>query len=78
MLIEDEESLLNVIISREVYNRYRAIFKLSPFVCVYGILQREGELINIQAQSFAEMPFSEGSAADSRRSGNDRRQNNWT
>ncbi len=67
MLIEDEESLLNVIIFRDVYNRCRSIFKLSPFVCVYGILKREGELINIQAQSFTEMSFSKGSSADSRR-----------
>ncbi len=78
MLIEDEESLLNVIISRDVYNRYRSIFKLSPFVCVCGILQREGELINIQAQYFTEMSFGKGSAADPGRSGNSGRQNNWT
>ena len=78
MLIEDEESLLNVIISRDVYNRYRSIFKISPFVCVCGILQREGELINIQAQYFTEMSFGNRLAADARRSGNDRRQNNWT
>lgn len=78
MLIEDEESLLNVIISRDVYNRYRSIFKLSPFVCVCGILQREDELINIQAQYFTEMPFNKGSAADPGRIGNSGRQNNWT
>ena len=43
MTLEDESGLLNVVISPDIYAKYRSIFKLSPFVYVYGILQREGE-----------------------------------
>jgi error-prone DNA polymerase len=55
MTLEDESGLLNVAIFPDIYAEYRSIFKLSPFVYVYGILQREGDLISIQAQSFAEL-----------------------
>ncbi len=58
MTLEDESGLLNVAIFPDIYAEYRSIFKLSPFVYVYGILQREGDLISIQAQSFAELSFS--------------------
>ena len=57
MLLEDESGLLNVVISPTIYGKYRSIFKLSPCVCVYGILQREGDLISIQAKSFEELSF---------------------
>ena len=55
MLLEDESGLLNVVIYPAVYAKYRSIFKLSPCVRVYGILQREGDLISIQANSFQEL-----------------------
>ncbi len=57
MLLEDESGLLNVVIYPTVYAKYRSIFKLSPCVRVYGILQREGDLISIQAKSFEELSF---------------------
>ena len=57
MLLEDESGLLNVVIYPAVYAKYRSVFKLSPCVRVYGILQREGDLISIQANSFQELSF---------------------
>lgn len=57
MLLEDESGMLNVVIYPTVYAKYRSIFKLSPCVCVYGILQREGNLISIQANSFEGLSF---------------------
>lgn len=57
MLLEDESGLLNVVIYPTIYAKYRSIFKLSPCVRVYGILQREGDLISIQANSFEEVSF---------------------
>ena len=57
MLLEDESGLLNVVISPTIYGKYRSIFKLAPCVRVYGILQREGGLISIQAKSFEELSF---------------------
>ena len=57
MLLEDESGMLNVVIYPTIYAKYRSIFKLSPCVRVYGILQREGDLISIQAKSFEELSF---------------------
>ena len=57
LLLEDESGLLNVVIPPTIYRRYRSVFKLSPIIRVYGILQREGDLISIQAKSFEEVSF---------------------
>ena len=57
LLLEDESGLINVIISPQVYEQYRSIFKLSPFVVACGTLQRHGELVSIQAKSFEKFVF---------------------
>ena len=57
LLLEDESGLINVVISPQVFEQYRSIFKLSPFVVVCGKLQRSGELISVQAKSFEKFVF---------------------
>ena len=52
LLLEDEVGLINVVISPSVYEQYRAVFRLAPFVCVWGTLQRRDGVIHIQAQVF--------------------------
>ena len=52
LVLEDENGLLNVVIDPQVYERYRSIFKLSPFVSVRGIMQRRDEVIHVKARSF--------------------------
>ena len=52
LLLEDEAGLINVVISPSVYEQYRAVFRLAPFVCVWDTLQRRDGVIHIQAQVF--------------------------
>ena len=52
LVLEDEKGLLNVVITPQVYDRYRSIFRLSPFVFVRGLVQRRDGVIHVKAQSF--------------------------
>ena len=52
LVLEDENGLLNVVITPQVYQQYRSIFKLSPFVSVRGFVQRRDGIIHVKARSF--------------------------
>ena len=52
LVLEDEEGLLNVVITPQIYERYRSIIKLSPFVSVRGFMQRRDGVIHVKARSF--------------------------
>jgi len=47
--LEDEYGLLNVILKPRVYEKYRQIARLEPFIIVEGTLQKEDGIINIVA-----------------------------
>ncbi len=49
MTLEDEHGLINVILKPRVYEKYRQIARLEPFVIVEGTLQKEDGIINIVA-----------------------------
>jgi error-prone DNA polymerase len=48
--LEDEHGLVNVILRPKVYEKYRQIARLEPFIVVEGILQKKDEVVNIVAQ----------------------------
>ena len=52
LVLEDENGLLNLVITPQVYQQYRSIFKLSPFVSVRGFVQRRDGIIHVKARSF--------------------------
>ena len=56
LTLEDESGLINVIIPPDVYETYRSVVKLSPFVCVKGKLQRQDNVLSIRAESFERLP----------------------
>ena len=52
LVLEDEDSLVNVVVTPQVYHQYSSIFKLSPFVYVRGTVQRRDGIIHVKARSF--------------------------
>lgn len=53
LTLEDEWGLINVIVRPKVYSRYRQIVQAEPLLFVHGKLQREGEVVNVIANSIA-------------------------
>ena len=52
LVLEDEDGLMNVVVTPQVYQQYRSIFKLSPFVSVRGFVQRRDGIIHVKVRSF--------------------------
>ena len=52
LVLEDEDGLVNVVVTPQVYHQYSSIFKLSPFVYVRGTVQRRDGIIHVKARSF--------------------------
>ncbi|HLA65806.1 MAG TPA: hypothetical protein VK600_04405, partial [Candidatus Saccharimonadales bacterium] len=48
--LEDETGMINVTVRPQVYNTHRAILHRHPLLVVDGILQVEGEVLNVVAQ----------------------------
>jgi error-prone DNA polymerase len=48
--LEDEHGLVNVILRPRVYEKYRQIARLEPFIVVEGILQKKDGVVNVVAQ----------------------------
>jgi error-prone DNA polymerase len=48
--LEDETGMINVTVRPQVYTTYRAILHRHPLLVVDGILQVEGEVLNVVAQ----------------------------
>ena len=57
LVLEDECGLLNVVIMPDVYERYRPVFKLSPFMYVRGLVQRRDGIIHVKARSFKRLDW---------------------
>jgi DNA polymerase III alpha subunit len=50
LTLEDEDGMLNVIVQPVVYNQYRHVIHSQQLLLVQGVLQREGEVVNILAE----------------------------
>jgi error-prone DNA polymerase len=48
--LEDEHGLVNAILRPRVYEKYRQIARLEPFIVVEGILQKKDGVVNVVAQ----------------------------
>ncbi|MDE0504139.1 MAG: error-prone DNA polymerase, partial [Candidatus Poribacteria bacterium] len=57
LVVEDEDSLINVVITPQIYERFRSIFRLSRFVYVRGFVQRKDGIIHVKAQSFERLDW---------------------
>ena len=53
MTLEDEHGLVNVILRRQTYERYRRTARMEPFVVVEGMLQKKDGVVNVVACSLA-------------------------
>lgn len=51
LTLEDEKGLMNIILSPQVYEASRAVFRQSSLIQVHGQLQKREGLINVLAQS---------------------------
>jgi error-prone DNA polymerase len=51
--LEDETGIANLVVMPDVYERYRALVRGSPFLLVRGRMERSGKVINVRAESFA-------------------------
>ena len=48
--LEDEHGLVNAILRPRVYEKYRQIARLEPFIVVEGILQKRNGIVNVVAE----------------------------
>jgi error-prone DNA polymerase len=53
--LEDECGLVNVILRPWVYEKYRQIARLEPFIIVEGMLQKKDGVINIVAEELSSL-----------------------
>ncbi len=53
LTLEDEDGMINVIIRPKVYGRYQNIIRGARLLLVAGMVQREGEVVNLLADSIA-------------------------
>jgi error-prone DNA polymerase len=51
--LEDETGIANLVVMPDVYERYRALVRGSPFLLVRGRMERNGMVVNVRAESFA-------------------------
>ena len=51
LTLEDEDGMINVIVQPKVYGRYRNIVRSARLLLVAGIVQQEGNVTNLLAQS---------------------------
>jgi error-prone DNA polymerase len=58
--LEDEESLVNVIVRPQVYTRYQRIWHEVPLLIVEGTVQRKGGVVNLLASRVAPLSTSAG------------------
>jgi error-prone DNA polymerase len=51
--LEDEHGLVNVILRPDIYERYRRIARMEPFIVVDGELQKKDGVVNVVAGRLA-------------------------
>jgi error-prone DNA polymerase len=64
--LEDETGITNLVVMPDVYERYRALVRGSPFLLVRGRMERSGKVINVRAESFAPLALAPPVGARSR------------
>jgi error-prone DNA polymerase len=64
VLIEDEFGHINVIVKPRVYERYRAVVRMEPFLLVRGTLQKDGATLNVIATGIEELRVAKGETPD--------------
>ncbi len=62
--IEDEYGLVNVILRRQVYERYRRIARTEPLIIVDGVMQRKDGVANVVASSLVPVERREDRTGD--------------
>lgn len=55
LLLEDEWGFINVIVPKNIAERYAEIVKFAPFVIVEGGFEREGAVMNVVSRRFREL-----------------------
>jgi error-prone DNA polymerase len=55
--LEDETGLVNVVVSKGCWNRYRAVAREAPAVLVYGRLERAEGVVNVVAERIEALPM---------------------
>jgi error-prone DNA polymerase len=50
LLVEDETGMTNVIVRKDIYDRYRAAIRGEPFVLVRGKLAKDDGTVNVLAE----------------------------
>ena len=49
--LEDETGVANLVVWKDVFERYRRVARLSSFMLVRGVVEREGEVVHVHARS---------------------------
>ena len=57
MTLEDETGLVNVVVWKQVFERYSLIIKTSSFMGITGKLQTQDGVVHLIAESFWDLPF---------------------
>ncbi|MEX2281629.1 MAG: error-prone DNA polymerase [Gemmatimonadota bacterium] len=55
LLLEDEFGYLNIIVSKNFFDKYRETIKFSTFLVIEGRLEREDQVINVIGRRFREL-----------------------
>jgi error-prone DNA polymerase len=48
--LEDEYGLVNIVLRRRTYEKYRQVARMEPFIVVEGVLQKKDGILNIVAE----------------------------
>ncbi len=64
--LEDETGIANLVVMPDIYERYRALVRGSPFLLVRGRMERSGQVVNVRAESFAPLALAPPVGARSR------------
>lgn len=55
LVLEDEDSLINIVVRPQVYKRFRQILKTAHLLVVSGMVQHEAGVINVLASHFSQL-----------------------
>jgi error-prone DNA polymerase len=55
LLLEDEFGYMNIIVSKDRFERYRETVKFSSFLVIEGRIEREDQVINVIGRRFREL-----------------------
>jgi len=55
LTLEDETGIANIVVWKDVFERYRRLVMTSSFLVVHGQVQREGDVIHVVAEKFTDL-----------------------